>query len=146
MKYKLIWRANPQNRNQRKLYAVSVNDRSVAKACPERETVTVSTLSKGEVSKGIGGFIDPGPKYLFTDRNIRRRETGTFGISFGNERADDKAGFDAGKINGEKLDARRRMTNLENCCRFFISNRTARNRSLINRLKLKYNEYESNVF
>jgi hypothetical protein len=47
MKYKLIWRKNPQDRNSQKFHATPVNDGTVTESDLKKEIVTISSLSKG---------------------------------------------------------------------------------------------------
>jgi hypothetical protein len=107
MKYKLIWRTNPQKGKQQKLYAVPVNDGTLTKASPKKETFTVFTLSKGEVSNPVCVI----PKYLLTGKRACSGETGASPFSCGGEGVDDNDGFNAGVFNGEKLFSRRIATN-----------------------------------
>jgi predicted histone-like DNA-binding protein len=103
MKYKLIWRANPQNRTQQKLYAVPVNNGTVNKADLTKEIVTVSSLSKGDVSNAIECVIDVIPKYLLMGKSVNLGELGTFRLSFSSEGVEEKSDFNVGKINGVKV-------------------------------------------
>ncbi|MDR2382746.1 MAG: hypothetical protein LBD76_02555 [Prevotellaceae bacterium] len=81
MKYKLIRRVNPQDRNRQKLYAAPVNDGTVnTKSNLAKKITAISLLS-------IGKSVN----------------CGAFRFSFGSERANDNAGFNVGKINGKKI-------------------------------------------
>jgi predicted histone-like DNA-binding protein len=103
MKYKLIWRANPQDRSQQKLYAAPVNDGTVTKSDLAKEITAISSLSKGDVSNVIECILEVIPKYLLMGKSVNLGEIGTFRISFSSEGVDEKADFNVGKIDGVKI-------------------------------------------
>jgi predicted histone-like DNA-binding protein len=103
MKYKLMWRVNPQNRNQRRLYAVPVNDGTITKADLAREIVALSSLSRGDVSNVIECILEVIPKYLLMGKSVSLGEIGTFHVSFSSEGVDSKAEFNVGMIDGKKI-------------------------------------------
>jgi predicted histone-like DNA-binding protein len=103
MKYKLIWRKNPQDRSQQKLYAAPVNDGTITKSDLAKEIVTVSSLSKGDVSNAIECVTEIIPKYLLMGKSVNLGELGTFRLSFSSEGVDDKADFNVSKIDNIKV-------------------------------------------
>jgi predicted histone-like DNA-binding protein len=103
MKYKLIWRKNPQDRNSRKLYATPVNDGTVTESDLKKEIVALSSLSKGDVSNVIEGLIEVVPKYLLMGKSVRLGDIGTLRISFSSPGVYSREEFNVGMINGEKI-------------------------------------------
>jgi predicted histone-like DNA-binding protein len=103
MKYKLIWRGNPQDRNSKKLYAAPVNDGSVTEEDLKREIVAISSLSKGDVSNVIESIIEVVPKYLLMGKSVRLGNIGTLRRSFSSKGVDSKEEFNVHLINGEKI-------------------------------------------
>jgi predicted histone-like DNA-binding protein len=103
MKYKLIWRANPQDRSQQKLYAAPVSDGTVSKSDLAKEIIAASSLSKGDVSNVIECILEVIPKYLLMGKSVNLGEIGSFRISFSSEGVDDEADFNVGKIDGVKI-------------------------------------------
>jgi predicted histone-like DNA-binding protein len=103
MKYKLIWRANPQNRAAKKLYASPVNDGKITKTDLAREIVNISALSRGDVSSTIENLLEIIPKYLLMGKSVSLGELGTLRVSFGSEGVDEAKDFNTGKISGVKI-------------------------------------------
>ena len=103
MKYKLIWRANPQDRTKKKLYAIPVNEGTIAKSDLTKDIVSISSLSNGIVSNVIEDMTEIFPKYLLKGKSISLGNIGAFRISFGSEGVDDKADFNAGMIDSVKV-------------------------------------------
>jgi predicted histone-like DNA-binding protein len=103
MKYKLIWRKNPQDRNSKKLYATPVNDGTVTESDLKKEIVALSSLSKGDVSNVIECVIDVVPKYLLMGKSVRLGDIGTLRMSFSSKGVDSREEFNVGMIEGEKI-------------------------------------------
>ena len=103
MKYKLIQRANPQDRTAVKWYASPVNDGKISKADLAKEIVNSSSLSRGDVSNVIENLIDIIPKYLLMGKSVNMGELGTLRVSFGSDGVDDAAQFSNAKIKGLKI-------------------------------------------
>ena len=103
MKYKLIQRANPQDRMAVKWYALPVNDGKISKSDLARRIVNMSSLSRGDVSNVIENMIDIVPKYLMMGKSISLGELGTLRVSFGSDGVDDAAQFSNAKIKGLKI-------------------------------------------
>ena len=68
MKYKLIQRANPQDRTKSKWYAQPVNDGRITQKSIAADIVELSSLSRGDVSNVIESLIGTIPKYLLVAR------------------------------------------------------------------------------
>ena len=103
MKYKLIERANPQDRNQKKWYASPVNEGKISKSELAKEIVGTSSLSRGDVSNAIENLIDTMPKYLLMGKSINLGEFGTLRISFSSEGVETPDQFNTNKISGVKV-------------------------------------------
>ena len=94
MKYKLIWRVNPQDRTKGKWYASPVNDGKITK--------TISALSCGDVSSVIENLSEIFPKYLPMGKSVSLGEPGTLRVSFGSEGVEEEKDFNVNKITSVK--------------------------------------------
>ncbi len=103
MKYKLIERANPQDRTQKKWYASPVNEGKITKSDLAKDIVGASSLSRGDVSNAIENIIDTMPKYLLMGKSMNLGEFGTLRISFSSEGVDTPEQFNTSKICGVKV-------------------------------------------
>jgi predicted histone-like DNA-binding protein len=103
MKYRFIWRANPQNRSQRKLYATPVNNGMITEDDLKREIAGISSLSRGDVGNVIDSVTEVTPKYLLMGKSVSLGNIGTLRISFSSEGVDDPADFNVGMISGKKI-------------------------------------------
>ena len=103
MKYKLIQRANPQDRNQSKWYATPVNEGKITQADLSKEIVTVSSLSRGDVSNTIETLTDIFPKYLVLGKSISLGDFGSLRLSFSSEGVDNPEDFNVHKISNVKV-------------------------------------------
>lgn len=103
MKYKLTERANPMNRDQKKLYAAPVYDGKITKTELTKEIVNMSSLSRGDVSNVIENIIDIIPKYLLMGKSVSLGELGSFRISFSSEGVANENEFTVSKISGARV-------------------------------------------
>ena len=103
MKYKLIRRANPQDRTKAKWYALPVNDGKITKTDLAKEIVTISALSRGDVSSVIENLLEILPKYLLMGKSVSLGELGTLRVSFGSEGVEDEKDFNVNKISSVKI-------------------------------------------
>ncbi len=103
MKYKLIERTNPQDRTQTKWYASPINEGKINKDELAKEIVSISSLSRGDISNAIENIIDTIPKYLLMGKSINLGEFGTLRISFSSEGVDTPKEFNTSKISGLKV-------------------------------------------
>jgi predicted histone-like DNA-binding protein len=103
MKYKLITRANPQDRTQSKWYASPVNEGKISKTGLAREIVGTSALSRGDVSSVVENLIDIIPKYLLMGKSISLGELGTLRVSFSSKGVEEQKDFGVNKISGVKI-------------------------------------------
>ena len=104
MKYKLVPKGNPQNKDaEKKLYAKPVYSGKITKKQIADDLVLSSSLSRGDVSSVIENLLDAIPKYLLKGFSIQLGELGTLRISFSSEGADDPESFHVGLIRGRKI-------------------------------------------
>lgn len=103
MKYKMIQRANPQDRTQIKWYAAPVNEGRVTQREIAADIVELSSLSRGDISNVIESLITIVPRYLMLGRSVNLSDLGTLRISFGSEGVDDKEQFVPSMIKGVKV-------------------------------------------
>ena len=103
MKYKLIERVNPQNRNQSKWYANPVNDGKISKTGLAKEISAISSLSRGDVSNVIENLLEVLPKYLTMGKSVSLGEFGTLRLSFSSDGVESKENFNTNKIKGIKV-------------------------------------------
>ena len=103
MKYKLIQRANPQDRTKSKWYAQPVNDGKVSQKAIAADIVELSSLSRGDVSNVIESLIATMPKYLLMGKSVSLGDFGTLRLSFSSEGVEDPAKFNPSLISGLKV-------------------------------------------
>ncbi|MGP1421958.1 MAG: HU family DNA-binding protein [Tannerella sp.] len=103
MKYKMIQRANPQDRTQIKWYAAPVNEGRVTQREIAADIVELSSLSRGDISNVIESLITIVPRYLMLGRSVNLGDLGTLRISFGSEGVDEKEVFIPSMIKGVRV-------------------------------------------
>jgi predicted histone-like DNA-binding protein len=104
MKYKLIKRKNPQERQEPpKWYAAPINDGKVRQQDIAADIVNLSSLARGDVGNVINSVIDTIPKYLVMGKSVSLGELGTFRVSFSSEGVEDPKDFIADKISGIRV-------------------------------------------
>ncbi|MDR2927058.1 MAG: HU family DNA-binding protein [Cytophagaceae bacterium] len=103
MKYKLIERANPQDRSKKKFYAQPVNEGKVTQKNIAADIVELSSLSRGDVSNVIESLLGTMPRYLLMGKSVQLGDFGTLRLSFSSEGVENAAEFRAGMISGVKV-------------------------------------------
>lgn len=103
MKYKLIERANPQDRTKVKWYASPVSDGRVTQRDLAKDIVGNSSLSKGDVANVIENLLDTMPKYLLMGKSVSLGEFGTLRLSFTSEGVESADKFNPNLIAGAKV-------------------------------------------
>ena len=103
MKYKLVSRANPQDRTKSKLYAQPVNEGIVTQKTISTDIVDLSSLSRGDVSNVIESLIATIPRYLLMGRSIKLGDLGTLRISFTSDGVENSKDFNTNMIRGVKV-------------------------------------------
>jgi predicted histone-like DNA-binding protein len=119
MKYKLVRRKNPQDReNPGKWYAAPVNDGKVGQQEIFADIVSQSSLSRGDVANAINNLIDTIPKYLVMSKSVNLGELGTLRVSFTSRGVEKPEDFTVDKISGVRVlfvpstELRRKLENL----------------------------------
>lgn len=103
MKYKLIERANPQDRTKVKLYASPVNEGKITQRDLGKDIVVSSSLSRGDIGSVIDNLLDSMPKYLLMGKSVSLGEFGTLRLSFTSDGVDKAEDFNPNLINGVKV-------------------------------------------
>jgi predicted histone-like DNA-binding protein len=104
MKYKLVRRKNPQDRESPgKWYAAPVNDGKVGQKEIAADIVDLSSLSRGDVGNVISSLIDTVPRYLIINKSVGLGELGTLRISFTSEGVENPEDFTVDKITGIRI-------------------------------------------
>ena len=104
MKYKLIERANPLDKDAtKKLYAAPVYSGKIDKKQIADDLVLISSLSRGDISSVIENLLDSIPKYLLRGYSVQLGDLGTLRISFSSEGTDASDNFNVGMIRGKKI-------------------------------------------
>ena len=104
MRYKLIERKNPQQREaEGKLYATPVIEGKVSQQEIAAEIVRMSSLARGDISNVIDSLLDTVPNYLLMGKSVSLGDLGTFRVSFSSEGVTTADEFNVGKISGVRV-------------------------------------------
>lgn len=103
MKYKILKRVNPSDRTQEKWYAAPINEGRITKTDITKEIVTISSLSRGDVSNVIENLLDVIPKYLLMGKSVNLGELGTLRLSFSSEGVESPEMVKTNHIKGVKV-------------------------------------------
>jgi predicted histone-like DNA-binding protein len=104
MKYKLVERKNPQNKNAKgKFYASPVNEGKVSQKEISADIVALSSLARGDVSNVINSLIDTIPKYLLMGKSVNLGDIGTFRLSFSSKGVEKVEEFNTNMISNVKV-------------------------------------------
>jgi len=103
MKYKLIERANPQDRTLVKWYASPVNEGKITQRDLAKDIVVNSSLSRGDIGNVIDNILDSMPKYLLMGKSVSLGEFGTLRLSFTSDGVSTADEFNTNLINGVKV-------------------------------------------
>jgi predicted histone-like DNA-binding protein len=103
MKYKMIERANPQNRSRKKWYASPVKEGNVTQRTIAADIVELSSLARGDVSNVIESLIDTVPKYLLMGRSVKLGDLGTLRLTFTSAGVENQAQFNTSMIKGVRV-------------------------------------------
>ena len=103
MKYKLVERANPQNRKESKWYASPVNEGKITQKAIAADIVDLSSLSRGDVVSVIENLLDTIPRYLLMGKSVNLGSLGTMRLSFKSEGTSDPSKFNSKAISNIKV-------------------------------------------
>lgn len=103
MKYKLVEKANPQKREEKKWYANAVNQGTVSQREIAKNIADKSSLTVGDIANVIENLLEEMPKALVQGKSVHLEGLGTFRLSLSSEGADTEQGFTVGMIKGAKI-------------------------------------------
>jgi predicted histone-like DNA-binding protein len=105
MKYKLIERKNPLNKEEKqgKWYASPVNEGKVTQKMIASDIVDLSSLSRGDVASVIENLLDTVPKYLLMGKSVNLGSLGTMRLSFSSKGAEKPEEFNSSFIKNVKV-------------------------------------------
>jgi predicted histone-like DNA-binding protein len=104
MKYKVIKKANPQNRTaEPKYYAAPSYADEISLKRIASELAALSSLSAGDVHNVLINFTEALPKYLKDGYKVRLGDFGIFKVSFSSEGAEDPKQVLPAHIRGRKV-------------------------------------------
>lgn len=103
MKYKLVQKANPQNREKKKWYANSVNQGSVSQHKMAQIIASKSSLTQGDVLNVIQNLLEEMPKILMDGKSINLEGLGSFRLTIASEGTETEKDFSTSSIKGVKV-------------------------------------------
>jgi predicted histone-like DNA-binding protein len=104
MKYKLILRKNPQDRDDRgKYYASAVNAGKLSIKDLAKEIAGRSSLTRGDVENVLDNFIDELPTFLKLGLSVKLGNFGTMRLTVASEGANDPEEFKTDLIKGVRV-------------------------------------------
>lgn len=103
MKYKLVEKANPQKREEKKWYANAVNQGTVSQREIAKNIADKSSLTVGDIANVIENLLEEMPKALVQGKSVHLEGLGTFRLSLSSEGADTEQGFTVGMIKSAKI-------------------------------------------
>jgi predicted histone-like DNA-binding protein len=104
MKYKLILRKNPQDRQERgKYYANAVNAGKLSIKDLAKEIAGRSSLTRGDVENVLDNFIDELPTFLKLGLSVKLGNFGTIRLTVASEGANEPEEFKADLIKGVRV-------------------------------------------
>ncbi|MDR2425353.1 MAG: HU family DNA-binding protein [Prevotellaceae bacterium] len=103
MKYKIVEKANPQNRDQKKWYAIPVNTGKFGIKEFSKEISGRSSLTRGDVENVITNFTDELPTFLKLGMSVKLGNFGTLRLTLSSEGVENKDDFNASNIKGARV-------------------------------------------
>ncbi|MDR2424936.1 MAG: HU family DNA-binding protein [Prevotellaceae bacterium] len=103
MKFKVIERINPQNRDQKKWYAIPVNTGKFGIKDFSKEISGRSSLTRGDVENVITNFTDELPTFLKLGMSVKLGNFGTLRLTLSSEGVENRDDFNSSKIKGAKV-------------------------------------------
>lgn len=98
MQYKLVEKANPLKKEEKKWYANPIATGKVGQKELAKEIELQSSLTKGDIGNVIDNLVENLPKHLVNGESVQLGEFGTFRISFSSEGVVDKSKFNTKTI------------------------------------------------
>ena len=98
MKIKIVERANPLKRDQKKYYANAVNAGRKTIHDIARSIAGRSSLTRGDIENVLSNFVDELPEYLADGFSVQLGSFGTIRLSLSSKSADRTEDFDIKSI------------------------------------------------
>lgn len=103
MKYKLVEKANPLKRTEKKWYANAVNQGVVGQKEIALNIADKSSLTTGDIANVIENLLQEMPKELIQGKSVKLGDFGSFRLSLSSEGADTQEKFNASMIKNAKV-------------------------------------------
>lgn len=96
MKYKMVAKANPQDRTAtKKYYANPVKSGDIDQKAIAKEIASRSSLTAGDVANVLENFLELLPTHLIDGKSVKLGNLGSFRISFSSEGVETAKDFNA---------------------------------------------------
>ncbi|MFB9120554.1 HU family DNA-binding protein [Bergeyella porcorum] len=103
MKYKLIEKANPQDRDSKKWYANAVNQGTVGQREIAGNIAEKSSLTTGDIANVIENLLQEIPKELLKGKSVKLGDFGSFRLTLSSEGAATEKEFNTAMIKNVKV-------------------------------------------
>lgn len=103
MKYKLVEKANPQNRKEKKWYANPINQGIVSKYQLSKKIAGNSSLSRREVNNVLDNLIVELPKHLMAGNSVKLGDFGTLRLSISGDGSNSPNNYSPTNIKKVKI-------------------------------------------
>lgn len=103
MKYKLVQKANPQRREQKKWYANAVNGGKVEQKDIAKTIASKSSLTSGDIANVVDNLVEEVPRELAKGNIVKLGDFGSFRISVSSEGVENEKDFNASMIKDIKV-------------------------------------------
>jgi predicted histone-like DNA-binding protein len=104
MKFKIIERKNPQDRQARgKYYAIAINSGQFTIKSVAKEISGRSSLTRGDIENVLTNFLDELPTFLKIGMSVKLGDFGTLRLSLSSEGAETEQEFKTEMIKGAKI-------------------------------------------
>jgi predicted histone-like DNA-binding protein len=103
MRYKTVFRVNPQNRVAGKYYAIPVYIGEIDLKRIAAEVAALSSLSSGDVYNVLVNFTEALPKYLKDGYKLRLGDFGILKVSFSSEGTDEAKQIVPARIRSRRV-------------------------------------------
>lgn len=103
MKYKLVQKANPQKREEKKWYANAVNDRRMGQRELSQNIAGKSSLTAGDIANTLQNLSEELPKALISGTIVEIDGLGSFRASISSDGVENEKDFHSGMIKSVKI-------------------------------------------